>query len=52
MGRKSHNKTYEEILEEKRIRALEYYYKNRDSVNSKRRSAYEKLKKEAEKNNR
>lgn len=47
MGRKSHNKTYEQILEEKRTRALEYYYKNRDDVNAKRRATYEKLKKEA-----
>jgi hypothetical protein len=50
MGRKSHNKTYEQILEEKRIRAIEYYRKNRDAVNKKRRTAYEKLKKEAENN--
>jgi hypothetical protein len=45
MGRKSHNKTYEQMLEEKRIRAIEYYYNNRDAVNKKRRAAYEKLKK-------
>ncbi len=51
MGRKSHNKTYKQILEEKRIRAIEYYRKNRDAVNQKRRAAYEKLKKEAEQNN-
>jgi hypothetical protein len=47
MGRKSHNKTYEQMLEEKRIRAIEYYRKNRDSVNAKRRATYEKLKKES-----
>lgn len=51
MGRKSHNKTYEQILEEKRVRALKYYYSNRDEINSKRRSLYEELKKEAIKNN-
>lgn len=47
MGRKSHNKTYEQVLEEKRTRAIEYYRKNRDVVNAKRRTQYEKLKKES-----
>ena len=50
MGRKSHNKTYKQVLEEKRVRAMEYYLKNRDVINKKRRSLYEKLKKEAEDN--
>jgi hypothetical protein len=51
MGRKSHNKTYEQVLEEKRTRAMEYYRKNRERVNAKRRIQYEKLKKTSEKNN-
>lgn len=50
MGRKSHNKTYDQLLAEKRVRAIEYYRKNRDAVNKKRRDKYEKLKKEAENN--
>ena len=50
MGRKSHNKTYDQLLKEKRIRAIEYYRKNRDAVNKKRRAMYEKLKKESENN--
>jgi hypothetical protein len=53
MGRKSHNKTYEEVLEDKRIHAIEYYRKNRDAINEKRRSLCEKLKNSTiQKNNR
>jgi len=44
MGRKSYNRTYEEILELKRVRANHYYKLNREMINQKRRSDYQRLK--------
>lgn len=44
MGRKSYNKTYKQLLEESRVRASEYYVKNRDEVLKKKRLKYELLK--------
>ena len=44
MGRKSYNRTYEETLEIKRVKALEYYNLNRDAVNKRRNDKYQKLK--------
>lgn len=44
MGRKSYNRTYEETLEIKRVKANKYYQLNREMINQKRRSDYHKLK--------
>jgi hypothetical protein len=44
MGRKSHNKTYDQILEENKLRAREYYFKNKDEINKKKMEKYYKLK--------
>jgi hypothetical protein len=44
MGRTRKYKTYNELMESKRIRSLEYYKKNKDIINKKRRNDYEKLK--------
>lgn len=44
MGRKSHNKTYKQLLDESRVRANEYYIKNREEVLKKKRLKYELLK--------
>ena len=44
MGRKSYNRTYEETLEIKRIKSNKYYQLNREMINQKRRSDYQKLK--------
>ncbi len=44
MGRKSLNKTYEQILEEKRIYSMKYYTLHRDEINKKVMSRYNKLK--------
>jgi len=44
MGRKSHNLTYEQLLDKSRKRALKYYNNHKDSVNKKRREKYELLK--------
>ena len=44
MGRKSFNRTYEEMLEERRIAANEYYRLHKNEVNKKRRLKYQKLK--------
>ena len=44
MGRKSLNRTYEQLLEHRRLLANKYYAINRDSVNQKRRAIYNKLK--------
>ena len=46
MGRKSHNLSYQQMLEKSKKRALEYYYDHKDEVNKKRRDKYEKLKRE------
>ena len=50
MGRKSYNKTYEQILEENRLRAREYYSKNKDEINKKKMEKYYKLKNKVFKN--
>jgi len=44
MGRKSLNRTYEEILKLKRINANNYYKLNKELVNKKRRKLYNDLK--------
>ena len=44
MGRKSLNKTYEQILEEKRIRSRKYYALHKDEINKKVMTRYNKLK--------
>ena len=49
MGRKSYNKTYEQILEENRLRAREYYSKNKDEINKKKMEKYYALKNKVEK---
>jgi hypothetical protein len=48
MGRKSHNKTYEQILNEKRIRAIEYYRLNSNIIKKKARDRYNRIKLSAE----
>ena len=50
MGRKSLNRTYEEMLELQRLTANEYYKNNKDSVNERRRAKYQQLKKTGIKN--
>lgn len=47
MGRKSLNKTYEQILEEKRIRANKYYKDNMEECKKKALNRYNKLKSQA-----
>lgn len=44
MGRKSFNKTYEQILEENRIRSKKYYEKNKEKINKKAMERYNRLK--------
>ena len=44
MGRKSLNRTYEEMLDHKRIKANEYYKLHREEINKKRTEKYNKLK--------
>lgn len=44
MGRKSLNKTYKQILEEKRIRANKYYQINKEMCKQKARDRYNLLK--------
>lgn len=44
MGRKSHNKTYIQLLDEGRRRANEYYKMHRLDVLKKKREQYRKLK--------
>ena len=44
MGRKSLNRTYEEMLDYKRIKANKYYAIHRDEINKKRIEKYNKLK--------
>ena len=51
MGRKSYNRTYEETLEIKRVKALKYYNLNRDAVNKRRNARYQKLKNDSLKQN-
>lgn len=45
MGRKSLNKTHEQILEENRIRAAQYYSIHKDKINKKSMDRYNKRKK-------
>lgn len=47
MGRKSLNKTYEEILEQKRIYAKKYYSEHKIEINRKVMLRYNKLKSKA-----
>ena len=49
MGRKSHNKTYEQILEENKLRAKKYYSKNKEEINTKKLEKYYALKNKVEK---
>lgn len=51
MGRKSLNRTYEELLELRRVAANEYYKLNRDIISEKRRIKYQKLKNDSLKQN-
>lgn len=44
MGRKSKNKTYEQILEENRIRSKKYYELYKDDLNKKSMDRYNKKK--------
>ena len=44
MGRKALNKTYEQVLEENRIRSAKYYEKNKDLCKKKAMDRYNKLK--------
>jgi hypothetical protein len=44
MGRKSLNKTYEQILAENRVRSRAYYKLHRDDVNKKSMERYNNLK--------
>ena len=44
MGRKSMNRTYEELLEIKRIRANKYYSLHKEDVKKKARDRYALLK--------
>lgn len=44
MGRKQIYKTYEQLLAVNKLRANEYYAKNKDVVNKKRRERYKQLK--------
>jgi hypothetical protein len=44
MGRKPLNKSYEEILEESRERANEYYELNKEEIKKKRMERYNQLK--------
>ena len=47
MGRRSLNKTYDEILEQKRVYSKQYYKKNKEKINKKVMERYNKLKREA-----
>lgn len=49
MGRKSLHRTYEEILEIKRVNALKYYNIHKDRINSKKRKEYNQLKQTSKK---
>jgi hypothetical protein len=49
MGRKSHNKTYNQLLEEGRKRANDYYQKHRSDILKIRRMKYQTLKENAKK---
>jgi hypothetical protein len=51
MGRKSYNRTYEEMLKLARVRALKYYNLNRDAINKKKQQDYQKLKNDSIKQN-
>ncbi len=51
MGRKSYNRTYEETLEIKRVKANNYYKLHRDEVNKRRNDRYQKLKNDSIKQN-
>ena len=44
MGRKPLNKSYEEVLEESRERANEYYELNKEEIKKKRMERYNQLK--------
>ena len=44
MGRKSLNKSYEQILEENRIRSKEYYKLHKEEIKKKAMARYNKLK--------
>lgn len=44
MGRKSLNKTYQQVLEEKRIRSRQYYSINKDRIKREAVERYNKLK--------
>jgi hypothetical protein len=44
MGRKSLNKTYDQILKENRIRAKKYYEEHKDECKRKAMERYNKLK--------
>lgn len=49
MGRKSHNKTYEQVLEESRARANAYYQLNKEKVKRKKLQRYYELKNKSKK---
>lgn len=49
MGRKSLNKTYEQILEENRVRSKKYYQLHREDINKKAMFRYNALKSSSEK---
>ena len=51
MGRKSLNRTYEEMLEIKRRTSNEYYKLHRNRIVEKRRTDYQKLKNDSIKQN-
>ena len=44
MGRKPLNKTYDEVLEESRVRSKEYYEQNKEAIRKKRMERYNQLK--------
>ena len=49
MGRKSKNKSYEQVLEENRIRSKKYYELHQEEVKQKVMDRYNKLKNECTK---
>jgi predicted solute-binding protein len=51
MGRKSLNKTYEQVLEENRIRSKQYYELNKNEIIKKAMKRYNQLKSEYENRN-
>ncbi len=44
MGRKSHNKTYEQVLEKSRVRANKYYQLHKEEIKKKKLQKYYELK--------